>query len=57
MKAMRLFRSVAATLLQTFLSISQKAFDGIEQYSKQLISNCSTLGGQFSPANTPDSRV
>ena len=57
MKTMRLFQSVAATLLQTFLSIRQNAFDSIEQYSKQLISNCSTLGGQFSPANTPDSRV
>ena len=57
MKTMRLFQSVAAALLQRFLSIRQKAFDGIEQYSKQLISNCSTLGGQFSPANTSDSRV
>ena len=37
MKAMRLFQSEAAALLQRFLSIRQKAFDGIEQYSKQLI--------------------
>ena len=37
MKARRLFKSVAAALLQRFLSIRQKAFDSIEQYSKQLI--------------------
>ena len=37
MKAMRLFQSVAAALLQWFLSIRQKTFDSIEQYSKQLI--------------------
>ena len=37
MKAMKLFQSVAAALLQRFLSIRQKTFDGIEQYSKQLI--------------------
>ena len=36
MKAMRLFQSVAAALLQRFLSIRQKAFDVIEQYSKRL---------------------
>ena len=37
MKAIRLFQSVAAALLQRFLSIRQNTFDGIEQYSKQLI--------------------
>ena len=37
MKAMRLFQSVAAAILKWFLSIRQKAFDGIKQYSKQLI--------------------
>ena len=37
MKAMRLFQSVAAALLQRFLSIRQNNFDGIEQYLKQLI--------------------
>ena len=57
MKIKRLFQSVAASFLQRFLSIRQKAFDGVEQYSKELISNCSTLHGQFSSANTPDSRV
>ena len=31
MKNMRLFQSVAAALLQPFLSFRQKAFDGIEQ--------------------------
>ena len=51
MKTMNIFQSVAATLLQTFLSIRQKAFDGIKQYSKQLISNCSTLSRRFSHAN------
>ena len=40
-----------------FCQLDKKAFDGIEQYSKQLISNCSTLDGQFPPANTPDSQV
>ena len=34
MKAMRLLQSVAAALLQVFLSIRQKPFGGIEQYSK-----------------------
>ena len=57
MKTMRLLQSVAATLLQRFLSIRQKAFDGLEQYSKQLISICFTQGGQISPAKTPDLRV
>ena len=37
MKAMRLFMSVAAALLQRFLSIKQNTFNGIEQYSKQFI--------------------
>ena len=37
MKAMRLFQSVAAALLQRFLSIRQKTVDGIEKYSKHLI--------------------
>ena len=37
MKAMRLFQSVAAALLQRFLPIRQNNFDGIVQYSKQLI--------------------
>ena len=32
MKAMRLFQSIAAALLQRFLSIRQNTFDGIEQY-------------------------
>ena len=32
MKAMRLFQSVAAALLQRLLSIRQNAFDDIEQY-------------------------
>ena len=32
MKAMKLFDIVAAALLQQFLSIRQKTFDGIEQY-------------------------
>ena len=36
-KAMRLSQSVAAALLQRFLSVRQNAFDGIEQYLKQLI--------------------
>ena len=37
MKAMRLFQSVAAALLQRSMSIRQNTFDGIEQNSKQLI--------------------
>ena len=37
MKAMRLFQSVAAALLQGFLSIRQNTFDGIEQHTKKLI--------------------
>ena len=37
MKAMRQFQSVAAALLQRFLSIRQKTVDGIGQYWKQLI--------------------
>ena len=61
-KATRLFQSVAAALLQGFLSIRQNTCDDIEQYSKQLIcssyaSNCSTLGGQKPPDNTPESPV
>ena len=52
-KSMRLFQSVAAALLQQFLSIRQITFDGIEQYSKQLI----YIQLQFPPANTPDSPV
>ena len=31
---MRVFRSVAAALLQRFLSTGQNTFDGIEQYTK-----------------------
>ena len=37
MKAMRLFQSVAAALLQRFLSIRQQTFDVFEQFLKQLI--------------------
>ena len=37
MKAMRLFQSVAAALLQRFLSIRQNTVDGILQYLKRLI--------------------
>ena len=51
-KPMRLFQSVAAALLQQFLSIRQITFDGIE-HLKQLI----YIQLQFPPANTPDSPV
>ena len=37
MKAIMLFQSIVAALLQRFLSIRQNAFDGIKQYSKHLI--------------------
>ena len=46
MKAMRLLQSVAAALLQVFLSIRQKPFGGIEQYSKTAqIHPTATQGG------------
>ena len=47
MKAMRLFQSVAAALLQRFLSIRQNTYDGIEQliyiellHTRWTISSC-----------------
>ena len=57
MKAMKLFQSVADALL-LYLSIKQKTFDDIEQYSKQLV-YIQLLHTRWTifPANTPDSPV
>ena len=59
MKAMRLLQSVAAALLQRFLSIRQKPFGGIEQYSTtaQIHPTAPHKVGWCSPIETAEDQV